>query len=277
MISADLKDRRHHRIRMRAELADRLHWRRRAAKARLYCERKALAIFGRRRTKPTGRLLCYHSVGQPDLGVNDCSPSRFRRQIELALRQGYQFVPAARIARGEAGPRDLSITFDDGWRSTLMVAAPILSEYQIPWTLFVATDFVDCPSDWHRTRMLTWDELGELSRMGVEIGSHSVSHPDFGRIDEKTAVDELQQSRSRLQSRLSLPIDSLAIPFGQSRNWSSFAHHAAQRAGYELIYAQAENTRPPGTIPRTFVTSIDDDRIFAALLDGAFDNWEEWY
>ena len=71
--------------------------------------------------------------------------------------------------------------------------------------------------------------------------------------------------------------NSFAISFGQSKNWSSFAHDAARSAGYEFVYAQAENTRPHGTIPRTFVTWMDDDRIFGALLEGAFDNWEEWY
>jgi len=262
---------------MRIGLANRLHLRRRAAVARMYCERHALAFFGSRRSKSSGRLLCYHSVGQPEFGVNDSSPRRFRRQIELALRRGFRFVPAAQIARGDGTSRDLSITFDDGWRSVLTTAAPILSEYQIPWTLFVATGPVEAPSDWHRSRVLRWDELGELSSMGVEIGSHSVSHPDFGRIAEQRAIDELHMSRTMLESRLGLSVDCFAIPFGQAKNWTSFAHEAARRAGYELIYSQAENTRPPGTIPRTFVTSMDSERIFEALLGGAFDNWEEWY
>jgi peptidoglycan/xylan/chitin deacetylase (PgdA/CDA1 family) len=244
---------------------------------RMYCERQALASLAGRSFKSSGRLLCYHSVGQPDLGVNDASPRRFRRQIELAIRQGYRFVPPAQIARGDGGPRDLAVTFDDGWRSVLATAAPILGEYQIPWTLFVATGLVDRPSEWHRSRMLGWDELGELLKMGVEIGSHSVSHPDFGRIDEQKAVDELSISRMTLKSRLGIAVDCFAIPFGQSHNWTPFAQDAARQAGYQLIYAQAENTRPQGTIPRTFVTSMDDDRIFSALLGGAFDNWEEWY
>jgi peptidoglycan/xylan/chitin deacetylase (PgdA/CDA1 family) len=113
--------------------------------------------------------------------------------------------------------------------------------------------------------------------MGVEIGSHSVSHPDFGLIDERKTIDELELSKMAIKSRLGFSVNCFAIPFGQSKNWTSFAHEAARQAGYELIYSQAENTRPQGTIPRTFVTSMDTDRIFTALLGGAFDNWEEWY
>jgi hypothetical protein len=46
--------------------------------------------------------------------------------------------------------------------------------------------------------------------------------------------------------------------------------------GFKTIYSQAEETRPPGTVPRTFVTHFDDDRIFKAALRGAYDRWEEW-
>ena len=51
---------------------------------------------------------------------------------------------------------------------------------------------------------------------------------------------------------------------------------AANDAGYEIVYAQAEATRPEGTVARTFVTKFDGDRIFNALLKGKFDRWEEW-
>jgi peptidoglycan/xylan/chitin deacetylase (PgdA/CDA1 family) len=258
-------------------LRSKLKLRQRAASARLHCERMSLSLFGQRRRKSSGRLLCYHSVGQPEFGVNNASPERFRRQIELALRKGHRFVQPAKIARGEGEARDLGITFDDGWRSVLTTAAPILSEYKIPWTLFIATDFVDEQSDWHRSRVLRWEEIGDLLDLGVEIGSHSVSHPDFARIDEQKVVDELERSRAKIASRLGLLVDCFAIPFGQANNWTPFAQEAALRAGYKLVYAQAENTRPAGTIARTFVTSIDGDWIFSALLQGVFDNWEEWY
>jgi len=52
---------------------------------------------------------------------------------------------------------------------------------------------------------------------------------------------------------------------------------AAREVGYATVYAQAEETRPAGTVARTFVTSFDADRIFRSLLGGAFDRWEEWF
>ena len=64
-------------------------------------------------------------------GVNDVSPAQFRRQIELALREGYRFVAASEIGRTGGSPRDLAITFDDGLKSTLTIAAPILGRPQL--------------------------------------------------------------------------------------------------------------------------------------------------
>jgi hypothetical protein len=59
-------------------------------------------------------------------------------------------------------------------------------------------------------------------------------------------------------------------------NWKQESMKAANDAGYSIIYAQAEETRPTDTVARTFVTKFDGDRIFKALLKGKFDRWEEW-
>src|ERR1700674_2729471 len=112
---------------------------RRAAVAalRMQAERATLATVAARRPLPTGRVLCYHSIGTERWGVNDVSPQRFRDQLELALGLGYRFVPAESVAYGHASADDLAITFDDGVLSVAHVAAPILAEYGNPWTLFV--------------------------------------------------------------------------------------------------------------------------------------------
>src|SRR6188768_1654150 len=95
------------------------------ASARMCCERNLLALAGPRHPRDVGRILCYHSIGQRQWGVNDVSPSHFRRHIELALNAGLRFVPASELARGGGDKRDIAITFDDGLRSVLTNAAPI--------------------------------------------------------------------------------------------------------------------------------------------------------
>jgi peptidoglycan/xylan/chitin deacetylase (PgdA/CDA1 family) len=247
------------------------------AEARLYWERHYLASRPRSGERRTGRILCYHSLGQSEFGVNDVSPARFRRHIELALAAGYRFVRPSEIAQTGGGPKDLAVSFDDGLKSVLTEAAPALRAHGIPYSVFAVSDWSDMKHPWYRDRALGWGELELLLRDGAEVGSHSVSHPDFTRIDHQQAVDELYGSRETIRQRLGFAPDAFAIPYGQSMNWPAACAQSAREAGYQLIYAQAEDTRPKGTVARTFVTKHDSDRIFRALLAGSYDRWEEWF
>lgn len=243
--------------------------------ARMYGERQVLA-FQPRRARQHGRILCYHSVGQPEFGVNDVSPDRFRRQIETALEAGYRFVAPAEIAASGGQAKDIAVSFDDALKSVLTEADPILREYKIPYSVFVVSDWSEQSHDWQKTGVLSWDELRQMRADGVELGSHSDTHRDFGEIDLTRARNEFQRSRDMMQDRLGFTPDVFAIPFGQSKNWNPETDALARAMGFTTIYSQAEETRPPGTIPRTFVTHFDDPRIFKAALRGAYDHWEEW-
>lgn len=249
--------------------------RRHVEAARMYGERHALA-FAPGRARDRGRILCFHSVGQPEFGVNDVTPERFRRHIELALSLGYRFVPPAEIARTGGQPMDLAVSFDDALKSVLTHADPILREHDVPYAVFAVSEWCDQVHDWQKEKVLSWDELGAMMERGVEIGAHSATHRDFGDLDEERARVELATSRETMKARLGFAPSVMAIPFGQSANWTDVADRVAREVGFETIYAQAEETRPLGTIPRTFVTHFDDDRIFKALLRGAYDRWEEW-
>ena len=246
------------------------------AALRLHAERAVLATTSRRGTTAAGRILCYHSIGTRQWGVNDVSPDRFRSQIELALKLGYRFVPAAVVAQGKASKSDLAITFDDGLLTVATNAAPILADYGIPWTLFVVADWTDGRHDFGEGVIMSWSDVAWLAGHGVEIGSHSLSHPDFGSLALDAVRRELGESRRLIEARTGIRPNAFAIPLGQSKNWSRDAHEAARDAGYELVYAQSVFNRPPGTVPRTFITRADHRRHFKAAIEGAFDAWEEW-
>ena len=247
------------------------------AALRLRSERNLLATFGKTRRRAGGRILCYHSVGQSEFGVNDVDPARFRRHIELTLNAGYRFVPASEIAITGGGDMDIAVTFDDGLKSVRTIAAPILKAYNIPFTFFPVTEWADRKHPWYQDRVLDWRDMESLITDGAELGSHSARHPDFASIDPQRAIDELEESRETIQQRLGFAPNMFAIPFGQSGNWPDGCAQAARRAGYEIIFAQAEETRPQGAVARTFVTRYDTDRIFRALLAGKYDRWEEWF
>jgi peptidoglycan/xylan/chitin deacetylase (PgdA/CDA1 family) len=252
-----------------------------AVRGRLCAERWALATrtraSGGQAQAKRGRILAYHSVGTPEWGVNDVSPGEFERHLQIAVDDGWSFATPAEVIAEPDKPQ-LALTFDDGLASVLANAAPVLRHHGIPATMFVVTGWADGqPPRGQEHLVLDWQGVSALRQAGLSLASHSVTHPDFGRLEPGEARRELEVSRERLRSMLDVDTAEFAIPLGQSRNWTPAAGQAAAEAGYTTVYAQAVSTRPEGTVARTFITRIDRPMLFRAALAGAYDNWEEWY
>lgn len=98
------------------------------------------------------RILCYHGVcedrlsGQPWLPDFFVTASAFRRQLSY-LKANATVVPLSEgvltIRNGSLPPRAVSITFDDGYANNLHLAAPLLSEYRLPATIFLSSAYMD--------------------------------------------------------------------------------------------------------------------------------------
>ena len=107
-----------------------------------------------------GVILMYHRIEEPssDPWQLCVAPERFAAQMAI-LRQS--FVPislgdlADAVRAGSVPPKSVAVTFDDGYRDNLTVAAPILGATMIPATVFVVSGAVDGPGFW-------WDELEQL-------------------------------------------------------------------------------------------------------------------
>lgn len=248
----------------------------RVASARMCCERHLFARVADRQ-QPRSRILCYHSVGTPSWGVNDVSPRDFRRQLESAMEQHYRFVPADVVAAEPTSEaKRLAITFDDGLASSVENGGPILAEMGIPWTLFVVTDWSDGKHSFGEGTIGGWETVEKAMKYGATIGSHSVTHPRFTRIGAEAAAEELSRSRETIAARVGVTPTSFAVPLGTSRDWSADLQRAARAAGYRYVYAQSEDRRTVGTIPRSFVGRFDTPKVFRGVLEGRFDRWEEW-
>lgn len=76
---------------------------------------------------------------------------------------------------------------------------------------------------------LTWDQVDELSRSHVEIGSHTVSHPILTNVDGPRLKDELARSRSVVEAFASNGMIHFCYPNG---NVSDRERDAAKAAGF---------------------------------------------
>ena len=76
---------------------------------------------------------------------------------------------------------------------------------------------------------MTRGQLEEAAQSGLDIGSHTVSHPWLPRQDPGRLDRELADSRAALEDLLHRPIDSVAYPAG---GWNAEVRDAAAAAGY---------------------------------------------
>jgi peptidoglycan/xylan/chitin deacetylase (PgdA/CDA1 family) len=105
-----------------------------------------------------GVILLYHRVG---IGFDplhlNVSPSNFESHLEVIRSLGSpmalpRFVQGLQDqARGGSPP--IALTFDDGYRDNLAIAAPLLERLGVPATVFVTTGPVDGPME------MWWDEV----------------------------------------------------------------------------------------------------------------------
>lgn len=80
---------------------------------------------------------------------------------------------------------------------------------------------------------LTADEIKKLSAGGIEIGSHTITHPSLPSLDRADAVEELTASKKTLEAALGRRVRFLAYPFGASQHFNAEVEDLTEKAGYE--------------------------------------------
>lgn len=222
------------------------------------------------------RILLYHSVGTRLAGDHygiSIAPGLFERHVAmLAKDERITLVGLSEQPADDAGLR-VAVTFDDGYKDNLFVAAPILLKYQIPFTVFVTTSFVSSGSKDY----LTLAELRELAALpGVTIGSHGATHFPLGACGDEALSEELHGSRCLLEDRLGMPVTAISYPHGSVNRR---VVEAARRAGYTLGACSRmdinKSRRPRLLLCRTEIVGGDSERVFFQKLAGAWD-WRRW-
>lgn len=92
----------------------------------------------------------------------------------------------------------------------------------------------------------SWDELRAMNTEGIEIGSHTVSHPILTNVDGDRLVRELTASRARLESMLGRQITSFCYPNGACNRQ---VRDEAARAGYRIAVTMQPGLNDASTDP----------------------------
>ncbi len=81
----------------------------------------------------------------------------------------------------------------------------------------------------HEYCSLSWGHAREMESGGVEIGSHTLSHPILTNVSETALRAELKESKARLEAELGHAVKLFCYPNG---NYDARVRHAVEEAGY---------------------------------------------
>lgn len=111
---------------------------------------------------------------------------------------------------------------------------------------------------------LNWEDIIELSKNGVEIGSHSMSHYSLLEIDEELLIKELKESKKKIESGIGSSVNSFSYPYGR---WNNNINKILKEVGYKVAVSIGRGLNNIKDISNGFVVlktipiKIDDDVI----------------
>jgi peptidoglycan/xylan/chitin deacetylase (PgdA/CDA1 family) len=256
------------------------------------------------RAGQSGRIVSYH-------GINDDQPanvyavtSQDFAQHMAFLAQHCTVLSLERLVDCLRGgeplpPHAIAITFDDGYLDAYTQAFPILQRWDLPATMFLPVDLIapsgaDVTPSWHdasarrrlvvgqegrlaQAEFLSWQQVCEMSRHGIDFGSHTLSHVSLTRVSRQWARVELARSKARLEDELGKPVTGLAYPYGTVRDFSPAVEQLVAEAGYvwAVTGLSGVNTYRSNryALRRTKIEHGDRLGLFARATRGALDPW----
>lgn len=246
---------------------------------RLFFAVRTLEYLRGRRTaqRQTGHgsavVLAYHSLSDlsfdPILKEYGIEPGAFAEQLDALARRGRRFVDLGQVLAAVDGRAPLPekatlVTFDDAYADLLPAAAEILSQRGIPAVVFAVSGQIGGTNEWDRhlgaakLPLLDPDGLQSLIDAGIEIGSHSVSHPQLTKIDLEQVERELRDSADQIEAAGLPRPRSFAYPHGE---WNPAIAELAAKAGYAAGFTIDPGLVRPGAeryeLPRVEVLAGD--------------------
>jgi peptidoglycan/xylan/chitin deacetylase (PgdA/CDA1 family) len=210
-------------------------------------------------------ILMYHSirVSHNRLCV---SPADLSKELDYLKYHGYTTITMNQVwtdlhDRRSLPKKPVAITFDDGYRDNYTEAFPLLRERYMVATIFIITKKLNTPGG------ITVDELREMNKYGIEIGSHTQHHLNLRTLNQTELIAEIAQSRTILENIFHCPVVSFCYPSGKH---SPAAVAEVKQAGYlgavTVQPAKASSMDNIYLLPRVRVDGGESLKCFADSL-----------
>lgn len=175
-------------------------------------------------------VLMYHHIRDfsdpsDQIGTNlSVSPTDFASQLDKISERDYKTITFNDISSGNIPDKSIILTFDDGYENFYQNAYPELKKRGMTAVSYIITDKVGTES------YMTRDQIIEIEKYGIEIGSHTLSHPDLATASEARATKEIVDSKKYLEELIGKKIISLCYPSGK---FNASTEIIVKNAGYK--------------------------------------------
>jgi peptidoglycan/xylan/chitin deacetylase (PgdA/CDA1 family)/CelD/BcsL family acetyltransferase involved in cellulose biosynthesis len=125
-----------------------------------------------------------------------------------------------------------------------------------------------------KDKMLTWDQVREMSRNGISFGGHTVNHPFLSKVTPQLAEWEVTASKQRIEEELQASVSLFAYPSGRESDVEEWNRNVLARAGYSVAVTTIWGPNFPSTDPLKLKRGQPwepDPAVFASKLD-----WYQW-
>lgn len=95
----------------------------------------------------------------------------------------------------------------------------------------------DCVLPEARRRFLNWEEAKEMHAAGMEIGSHTITHPILSRLTPDLQRYEIEHSKAVIEERIGAKVSSVAYPVGSQTCFTPVTEELAVSLGYSMCFS----------------------------------------
>jgi peptidoglycan/xylan/chitin deacetylase (PgdA/CDA1 family) len=152
-----------------------------------------------------------------------------------------------------------------GWMKTL----PAAETENLIETLSQIAEVPLPSSELQSSQLMTWEQIIEVSRNGVAIGSHTNTHRVLATLDEDQQRWELGESKAVLERRLGRQVRTLAYPAGSHGNFTAASMRIAEECGYEGAFSFHSGGNRLGSIEPFDIHRISAAEEFNPMFAGA--------
>jgi len=240
----------------------------------------------RLRRKPVARFLAFHDILPEAL-------SQFRANI-CFLKRHTNVISIDDYFSGRTLSNKINvvITFDDGYKSWLTCAVPILKEFGLPGIFFITSGFIglslEDETEFVRLNLcktlnnqrisgsLSTEEVKKIVEEGFTVGGHTLKHRNLGKLEDKAQLRyEIVEDKKRLEEITGAKIEYFAYPSGADFNPKTNLVRILTESGYKgaVTTVPGFNSKKsnPFLLHRELTGAMMPGRVFKARVFGNYD------